>query len=133
MTKTLRLFSLWLPVGLWCSLIFYMSAVPFLKTELGFWDLVLRKIAHMVEFGTLFLLARRALKNSGFGLALKEVNLASFVFSMLYAVSDEYHQAFVPGRGPSPVDAGIDTIGITFAYIISKTLQITNFKLQIKR
>ena len=101
-------------------MIFYLSAVPFLKTELGFWDLVLRKIAHMVEFGVLFLLTVRALNGSGFNMPLKEVYFVSFAFALLYAVSDEYHQAFVPGRGPSTVDTWIDMAGIVIAYTISK-------------
>lgn len=133
--KAARLLSLYLPVVLWCSLIFYLSATPFLKTELGFWDLILRKIAHMVEFGVLFLLAKRALSGSGLGLNRKEVNLVSFVFAMLYAVSDEYHQAFVPGRGPSLIDVCIDTLGIILAYIVNRIieckLQSANLKLKV--
>lgn len=32
-------------------------------------------------------------------------------FLILYALSDEYHQRFVPGRGASLTDVGIDTLG----------------------
>ncbi len=31
---------------------------------------------------------------------------------VLYAASDEFHQSFVPGRGPSIVDIGIDSLGV---------------------
>lgn len=31
---------------------------------------------------------------------------------VLYAASDEFHQSFVPGRGPSIVDVGIDSLGV---------------------
>src|SRR6185503_19159517 len=41
-----RLLVLWLPVVLWAGLIFGLSSVPDLGTELGTWDLVLRKLAH---------------------------------------------------------------------------------------
>lgn len=30
---------------------------------------------------------------------------------ILYAASDEFHQSFVPGRGPRVMDIGIDTLG----------------------
>lgn len=33
------------------------------------------------------------------------------LFVILYAASDEFHQSFVPGRGPSVIDVGIDTLG----------------------
>ena len=36
----------------------------------------------------------------------------SGVLSTLYAVSDEVHQAFVPGRTVSLLDLGLDTLGI---------------------
>ena len=31
---------------------------------------------------------------------------------VLYAASDEFHQSFVPGRSPSIVDVGIDSLGV---------------------
>ena len=40
--------------------------------------------------------------------------------SFLYAVSDEFHQSFVPGRSASIRDVLIDTIGIIGFYIAAK-------------
>jgi VanZ family protein len=34
------------------------------------------------------------------------------VISVLYAISDEYHQHFVHGRHGTPIDVLIDSIGI---------------------
>jgi VanZ family protein len=34
------------------------------------------------------------------------------VISVLYAISDEYHQHFVHGRHGSPIDVLIDSVGI---------------------
>ncbi|MBN1621238.1 MAG: VanZ family protein [Endomicrobiales bacterium] len=107
----------WLPVFLWCSLIFYLSGVPYLKTELGYWDFILRKIAHIVEYGILFLLVQRALFHSGLKWQPKRIYLVSIIFSVLYAVSDEYHQSFVPGRGPSAYDVGVDSAGVFLFYL----------------
>ena len=38
----------------------------------------------------------------------------SFFLGALYAVMDEFHQSFVPGRMASVVDIGIDIIGLFF-------------------
>ena len=37
--------------------------------------------------------------------------LAAFCLTILYAVSDEWHQAFTPGRSPSSLDVIIDGTG----------------------
>lgn len=116
MNRAARLVSLWLPVAAWCSLIFYLSSVPNLKTDLGFWDTVLRKAAHMVEFGALYLLLRRAFAG-GTRLTMREAVAASAVGAFIYAVSDEMHQAFVSTRGPSPLDVAIDSAGIVLAHL----------------
>jgi len=93
---------LWLPVVVWAAVIFAFSSVPDLGTGLGGWDLLLRKAAHIVEFGVLGALFARAIGRPGLAVAL----------GTLYAVSDELHQSFVPGREGSAVGMGIDTIGV---------------------
>ena len=118
--KAVKALSLWLPVLVLCSLIFYMSSIPFLKTNLGIWDLILRKMAHMCEFGLLFLLTKRAVSGSGFGWGAKEIAFSAVLFAFLYAVSDEMHQAFTAGRYASTVDVGIDSAGIALAYIVNR-------------
>ncbi|HEY8773057.1 MAG TPA: VanZ family protein [Gaiellaceae bacterium] len=55
-----RLLSTWAPVVLWAGLIFGLSSVPNLGTDLGTWDLVLRKLAHFGEYAVLGLLLVRA-------------------------------------------------------------------------
>lgn len=37
---------------------------------------------------------------------------------MLYAISDEIHQAFIPGRTPSALDVVIDTCGVILGSLI---------------
>jgi VanZ like family len=93
---------LWLPVVAWAALIFTFSSIPDLGTGLGGWDIVLRKVAHAAEYAVLgALLLRATLRPS-----------LAFVLGTLYAVSDEVHQAFVPGRAGSPLDVGLDTVGV---------------------
>ena len=41
----------------------------------------------------------------------------SIVVGLIYAITDEFHQSFVPGRGPSVTDVCIDTAGV-FAGIL---------------
>jgi VanZ family protein len=94
--------SLWLPVFAWALLIFALSSVPSLATGLGLWDTILRKIAHGVEFAILGALLVRAL----------ERRVPAFLVGVLYAVSDEIHQSFVPGRHASPLDVAIDGVGV---------------------
>ena len=102
----------WLPVVAWAALIFALSAIPSLGTGLGTWDLVLRKGAHMTEYAVLaFLLAR------AFG---REA--PALVVGVLYAVSDEVHQAFVSGRHASPIDVAIDTVGLLLGLLAWRRL-----------
>ncbi|HWG56037.1 MAG TPA: VanZ family protein [Gaiellaceae bacterium] len=101
MTAAIRL---WLPVVAWAALIFALSSVPDLGTGLGTWDLVLRKIAHTVEYAILGLLLLRALGRPHLA--------AAFALGVLYAASDEFHQSFVEGRRGSPLDVLIDAVGV---------------------
>ena len=94
------------------ALIFWLSAIPSLNTGLGGWDTVLRKLGHVAEYGVLTVLWFRALSPVA---AQPQVLAAAIAFA--YAVSDEYHQSFVAGRHASPIDVGIDLIGIALAII----------------
>ncbi len=104
-----ELISLWLPVVLWCILIFYLSSIPSLTGPWEDWDFILRKTAHILEFAVLSYLAARALAGH-FSKSFK-LNLLAFIFAACYAASDEFHQAFVPGRTASICDFFIDTAG----------------------
>jgi VanZ family protein len=98
------------------ALIFLLSAQPDLSTGLGSGDLVLRKLAHACVFGALTLLWLRAL-----GPLTPRALLGAVVISLLFAVSDEYHQTFVTGRHGSPVDVGIDALGIGVAVLLARS------------
>ena len=100
--------SRWAPVVLWAALIFALSSVPHLGTDLGAWDTVLRKCAHVTEYAIFALLLYRAL----------ERELAAFLVGVAYAVTDEIHQAFVRGRHASPFDVSMDAAGLALGLLL---------------
>ena|GEM_PF-3056717 len=61
----------------------------------------LRKAAHMVEFGILYGLIRRA----------GPAPTRAFLLTVLYAAFDEAHQCFVETRVGSLLDVGVDALG----------------------
>ena len=73
--------------------------------------MLLRKLGHVAGYFVLTLLLLRALRRSGVAAAVPVAVAAAFA----YAVSDEWHQSFVPGRGATPNDVAIDGIGIALA------------------
>lgn len=105
------------PIAL-MGVIFFLSAQPNLRTELGTIDLIGRKIVHMVEFGLLFALWLRALGWSG-----RAAWWAAGI-AIAYAVSDEFHQTFVDGRQGSPRDVAIDSAGVAIAALIAWRLRV---------
>ena len=103
------LLQTWLPVVVWAGVIFAFSSVPSLSTELGTWDTILRKLAHLAEYAVLGVLLDRAL-----GRRL----LVAVALAGLYAVTDEVHQLFVEGRHGSPLDVGLDTLGALLGILL---------------
>ena len=100
--------STWLPVVVWAMVIFAFSSVPSLSTELGTWDTILRKLAHLAEYAILGALLVRATRRPGLAVLL----------AALYAATDEMHQLFVEGRHGSPIDVGIDTVGAVAGVLV---------------
>jgi VanZ family protein len=96
------------------GLIFFLSAQPDLSSGLGTWDTILRKLAHMAEFGLLFLLWRRALPGAP--------AWAAAAIAIGYAVTDELHQTTVEGRHGSPVDVLVDSAGVAIAHLTAARL-----------
>ncbi len=109
-----RFLSLWGPVVLIAGLIFYFSSLPNLRFVEAWWDIILRKVGHMVVFGLLARFLARAFTGSTFW-PWKKIFAVSLVLTILYACSDEYHQSFTAGRSASSMDIAIDTLGAWLA------------------
>ena len=102
----------WAPVLLWAGVIFALSSVPELGTGLGTWDLVLRKLAHASEYAILAMLLTRAL-----------ADLPAFLGAFAFAITDELHQALVPGRSARPLDVAIDVTGALLGLMLLRRLR----------
>jgi VanZ family protein len=73
-------------------------------------DLLIRKLAHVSEYFIFGMMVSYVLrKRSG----LTTVNQISLAISLgiVYAISDEWHQSFVPSRTASAMDVLLDTVG----------------------
>ncbi len=92
----------WLPAIAWMAAIFVVSHQP--KSGLPdfqTWDLLIKKSAHFLVYGLLAVLIART------GVRWSTVLL----LTIAYAVADEWHQIFIPGRSGSLPDVIIDALG----------------------
>src|SRR5215208_1872873 len=89
----------WLPALLMMLVIFLISARPSSSLPNFDWaDSIVKKGGHMIGYALLALLYWRA-----FDLKKEKLWIA-WLLAVLYAVTDEFHQSFTPGRHPSPWD-----------------------------
>jgi VanZ family protein len=108
---TKRSVAAWLPVLAWAGLIFAFSSqsrltfIPDQPIEFG-------KLGHMAIFGVLALLLWHALARTT---AVRRPWAGALALTVLYAVTDELHQSFVPGRDPAFGDVVIDAAGAMIA------------------
>ncbi|MFH1726551.1 MAG: VanZ family protein [Elusimicrobiota bacterium] len=111
----------WIALALWCAVIFGLSSLPGggttpveFRDPLFYLGLAFRKLCHLVEYAVLYALARRALAGTVFADG-RLASLSAFAFCVLYAVTDEWHQSFVPGRLGRWSDVLIDALGAAAA------------------
>jgi len=121
MSRYKSLILVWLPPFFWISLIFLLSSFPKLQISEGLADLILRKLAHMFEYGVLYLLIYRVFKRTS-SLSKNKLLFISLFLTILYAASDEYHQTFVPGRSGNLTDVSIDSVGAVLGLIFSQKI-----------
>jgi len=107
----------WLPVLAWVALIYWLSDQPQLDSPIsGAWGMILRKLAHLIEYGVLTVFIIRAI--AGDKIPRQRTVIIAVIVSILYAMGDEIHQIFVDGRRGSGVDVLIDGFGAMLASII---------------
>lgn len=85
------------------------TVMPALQLELAEFGFYIRKLAHFTAYFLLGVLLLLACRRSG-GKGFRSVVLA-FGIAVLYAMSDEFHQLFIPGRSGEVRDVLIDSAG----------------------
>lgn len=120
MKKILDIVPRWFPAFLMMAIIFAFSSRA--KDELpNFqdWEYFVKKSSHFLVYGLLALSYIRALP--------KRNHLLAWALAILYALSDEFHQSFVPGRTSSLVDVFVfDNLGAIVALALHRYLTIKN-------
>ncbi len=124
----------WLPVLLWGALIFTLSTSAFSAANtakvidpLLRWSIpgitaaavevchmLVRKCAHFTEYGILFWLLIRG--------PMKDRPYLALLLCVLYALSDEGHQIFVPGRTASLYDVALDSTGALYSHYLTTAI-----------
>jgi VanZ family protein len=131
----------WLPPLLWMSVIFCASTsagsfnhssrilAPLLRwlypgiADATVNDLVFaaRKMAHLTEYGLFAILLWRAIRQHTAKdtrpWRWREAGWAVLIVAC-YAATDEFHQTFVPGRGPAVHDVLLDTLGGALGLVV---------------
>lgn len=127
----------WAPTLAWAALIFFLSTGSFsgwlsariLTAIIGFLHLrvsaqtfatlhfLFRKLAHLTEYAVFALFVYHSLQEEHRAEWRTRTALVSILVAGAYALLDEFHQSFVPGRTPALADCGLDTLGATLAML----------------
>ncbi|MCA9399450.1 MAG: VanZ family protein [Candidatus Omnitrophica bacterium] len=106
----LNFLRFWFPVILYSGIIFYVSGQPNVAIS---WDIPnIDKVVHAIEYAILgFLTTRAVFGTVPDGSNWRILYICGIFLAILYGLSDEYHQAFVPGRTSSAADFLADSLG----------------------
>lgn len=126
MGKTIKIIWYWFPPLLLMGIIFYLSSRPTVQVASeDIINFIFYKTIHLIVYSSLYFLWFRAVNSlSKTKLTLKQKLWYPFFISVLYGISDEIHQTFVPTRTGTVRDVIIDTIGISIM------LQYTKYNLR---
>jgi len=110
----------WLPAVLWAGLIFWLSDQPdsTLK-DLGLSGDLLAIFGHLALYSLFFLLLVLALQKGG-QIPSPRSRWVAIILISFFALSDEFHQSFVPGRTATLFDWVVDMIGALLAWAALK-------------
>lgn len=119
--RTINNFILyWLPSIAWIVVIFYFSSHSRLViTHQFILDFIIFKTLHLIEYGILYFLLFRAFYKTT-KLPLPKKFLYPLLLASFYAMTDEFHQLFVPTREGRIRDIIIDMGGIIIIYYFLK-------------
>ncbi len=113
---------LWAPVILWMIIIFTLSSIP--GKEIPSVKIPhLDKIVHSIEYFILGFLLIRAFSNSATGVNRTLLVAFSIFIAAGFAITDELHQSFIPGRVTDIIDFMSDSMGSAVGILIYKKKQ----------
>jgi VanZ family protein len=105
--------TLWGPFIAALAVVFWLSSLSRVPGAGYVWD----KLLHAIGYAGLGVLALRAF-HGGIEPLRPAPTSFSAVAVILWAISDEIHQSFVPGREASGWDVCADTVGFALAVIV---------------
>ena len=150
--KNKRIIINWILLILWIIIIFFMSHQPAevsnqqsdliiqifnkigldLNSYLGsLATFIIRRTAHFTEYFILYILANNVLR---YYFSDKKKRIYILIFVLIYAISDEVHQYFVPGRAMALRDVLIDfSGGFTACLVEIIYLYMSVLRLKVKQ
>ena len=112
----MKKFIRWTPALTLMVVIFLFSNTPGEKLpNYGFWDHVVKKGGHMTGYALLAL-------SYWYALGFDRCKLGqAWLMAVGYALTDEFHQSFIPGRTPSYFDVFVyDGMGAALALLAAR-------------
>ena len=103
------------------ALLFFASSAPDTGTLS---DTLSDKFLHIAAYAPLGFLVLRAFTGGRLAAITWPRALAAVAISVLYGVSDEIHQMFVPDRTADPLDIVADAIGATLGVMALASLKV---------
>lgn len=105
----------WIAVVAWAGFIFLLSHQSRPPYPPGVSASLAANLGHLGAYFILALLLWLALRYTG--LTATRAAGAAILLSLLYGISDEWHQAFIPGRYPDVKDVLLDVAGAALAML----------------
>lgn len=105
-------FGLWLPPAVYAAVIFWLSGRP-IADEVALLPVWLQsdKLQHGLAYAGLAALLVRAVAGGHWRAVTTRRTMIAVALAILYGVSDEWHQSFVPERSADAADVLADAIG----------------------
>jgi VanZ family protein len=105
------------PALVWAGVIYLFSSQQVLPSlTLDTWDFIFKKSAHVFVYAVLYWLLFRAFAK-GAPQAGRRAWLVPLVWTLAYALFDEFHQSLVPNRHSSLRDVGFDALGASLVML----------------
>ena len=111
----MKVLRAWLPAIVWMVVIFFLSGRESTQvSDAQLINFLFFKTLHVIEYAILFALYVIAIGINNFA--------AAFLLTLIFAMTDEIHQLFVPTREGRARDVIIDTLGALLSWILISRL-----------